>query len=179
MQGDAMGRRVTCREPDGLAEVLRREAAGEQPLFSQALHGRILRGLPATPVAAGVIQPAEPRGQQAGRSAWWQAILAAAATVLAVVVTAIDWDESEPAGSQLLPVAIEAGDRAAGSEVAAQGDAAAAAELGIDGIPTFDDLEAGVREGVSTLATTLLDVPEWRMLADFDAAGFLGADQAP
>lgn len=52
-------------------------------------------------------------------------------------------------------------------------------EVGIDRFPMFDELDAGVREGVSTLAATLLDVPEWRMLAEFDAAGFLEADSAP
>jgi hypothetical protein len=171
-----MGSRVTGRDPDGLAESLRREAAGERPMFSVALHERILWGMTVTPPAVTPI--AEPRAQGAGRSAWRQVSLAAAAAVLAVMALAINRAGRDPAGGQPRPVALVVVDPAGGSEVAAGGDAADAAEFGIERVPTFDDLEAGVREGVSTLAATLLDVPEWRMLADFDAAGFLGEDSA-
>ena len=174
MRGDAMGSRVSFREPDGLAELLRREAAGERPMFSTALHERILRGMPVNPPA--VIRCAEPRGERVGRSMWRQVSLAAAGAVLAVLTLAINWAGLHPADGPLQGVALVATDPAGGSDAAAAGDAA---ELGIERVPTFDDLEAGVREGVSTLAATLLDVPEWRMLADFDAAGFLGADSAP
>lgn len=179
MREDAMGRRVTCREPDGLADLLRREAAGERPMFSERLHGRILRRLPVKPAAAAVIPTAEPRAEGAGRSVWRQLSLAAAAAALAAVVLAVVWAGPDQAGGPPRSVALVAMDPAGGSEVAAAGEAAAAAELGIDRVPMFDELDAGVREGVSTLAATLLDVPEWRMLADFDAAGFLGADSAP
>lgn len=174
-----MGRRVTCREPDGLADLLRREATGERPMFSGRLHGRILRRLPVKPAAAAVIPTAEPRAEGTGRSAWRQLSLAAAAAALAAVAIAIVGAGPDQVGGPPRSVALVAMDPAGGSEVAAAGEAAAAAELGIDRVPMFDELDAGVREGVSTLAATLLDVPEWRMLADFDAAGFLGADSAP
>ena len=172
MRGDVMGSRVRGRDPDGLAELLRREASGERPMFSAALHGRILRGMPLKPAAPAVIRPAEPR---AGRSAWRQASLASAAAVLAVAVTAINWADFEPSGGQRLAVATKATGPADDRDAASAGDAA---ELGIERVPMFDELEAGVREGVSTLAATLMDVPEWRMLADFDAAGILGQDSA-
>jgi hypothetical protein len=171
-----MGRRATCHESDGLADLLRREAAGGLPLFSESLHGRIVRRLPVKPAAAAVMQIAEPRADGTGRSAWRQLSLAAAAAALAAVVIAIVGAGPDQAGGPPRSVALVAMDPAAGSEVAAAGEAAAAAELGIDRVPMFDEFDAGVREGVSTLAATLLDVPEWRMLADFDAAGFLGLE---
>ena len=166
-----MGRRMTCREPDGFAEALRREAAGERPIFSAAVHERILRRMPVTPAV--MVQRAEPRGEWTGRSAWRQVSLAAAGAALAVLTLAIDWAGPDPTDGQPQGVTVVATNPSGGSGAAAAGDAA---ELGIERVPMFDELEAGVREGVSTLAATLLDVPEWRMLADFDAAGFLGAD---
>ena len=167
-----MGSRVTFREPDGLTELLRWEAAGERPMFSAALHERILRGLPVKPPA--VIPIAEPRPQAGAWSAWCQVSLtvAGAALVLAVVIVGAGPDPADGPPQRFGVVATGPAD---GSDAAAAGDAA---ELGIERVPMFDELEAGVREGVSTLAATLLDVPEWRMLADFDAAGFLGADSA-
>lgn len=170
-----MGRRMTCREPDGFAEALRREAAGDRPTFSEALHGRMLGRLSVKPAAAAVIPIAEPRGARAGQSEWRQVSLAAAAALVAVITLAINWAGLGPADGPPRRVGLVATDPAGGSEMAAAGDAA---ELGIERVPMFDELEAGVREGVSTLAATLLDVPEWRMLADFDAVGFLGADSA-
>jgi hypothetical protein len=169
-----MGSRVTGRDPDGLAESLRREAAGERPMFSAALHEQILRGMPVKPATPAVIELAEPRVEGVGRSAWRQVSLtvAGAALVLAVVIVGAGPD---PADGPPQRVGLVATVPADGSDAAATGDAA---ELGIERVPMFDELEAGVREGVSTLAATLLDVPEWRMLADFDAAGFLGADSA-
>jgi hypothetical protein len=178
MRGDAMTDRVNPCEPDGLADLLRQEAARERPLFSEALHGRILRRLPVNADAPAVIRHAEPRAGRAGRSAWWPSGIVAAAVAVAAAIAVIAV-RPEPAGGQPRSVAVVAAEPAGGSEDAAQGGATEAAEFGIERVPTFDDLEAGVREGVSTLAATLLDVPEWRMLADFDAAGFLGADSAP
>lgn len=168
MRGDAMRRQVTRHEPDGLADLLRREAIGERPRFSRSLHGRILRRLP-------VSRAAEPRTGETARSPWRLVRLAAAAATSFAVGLAIITAGTDPADGPPQRVALVAMDPAGGSGVAASGDAA---ELGIERVPTFDELEAGVREGVSTLAATLLEVPEWRMLADFDAAGFLGADSA-
>ena len=170
-----MTNRVKSREPDGLADLLRQEAAWERPLFSEALHGRILRRLPVNADAPAVIQHAEPRARQAGRPVWWPLGLVAAGVSLAVAI-AVMAVRPELAGGQPRSVAVVAAEPAGGSEDAAEGGANEAAELGIEHVPTFDELEAGVREGVSTLAATLLEVPEWRMLADFDAAGFLGAN---
>lgn len=171
-----MQRHVMRGEPDGLTDLLRREAARERPTFSEALHARMVRRLPAAPTASRL---AEPLAKRAGWSVRGAASLVSAAAALAAVVVAVVGARPDPADDEMPLVAFVAADRADGGEVTAAGGSAAAAEFGIDQVPTFDELEEVVGQGVSTLAVALLDVPEWRMLADFDAAGFLGADSAP
>jgi hypothetical protein len=178
MGGDAMNRRRNRREPDGFADRLRREASRERPRFSRALHERILERLPGDVVIPGEAHAGEPRPVPARRRAWREVglpvgLAALAAVVIAGFATGPDSADEPPRGAVVASIDPAGGDAVAG------GVPPEASELGIDTVPTFDDLEAGVREGVSTLAATLLDVPEWRMLADFDAAGFLGPDAAP
>jgi hypothetical protein len=174
-----MERHVNRRGPDAVADLLRREAAGERPLFSEALHERVVRRLPVMAGEPTPIRLVERRPQRAGRSAGRQLVLTAAGAALVAAAIAVIAVRPDRAGGQLRSVALVAVDQTGGNEVAGEGGSADAADLEIERVPMFDDLEAGVREGVSTLAATLLDVPEWRMLADFDAAGFLGADSAP
>ena len=51
--------------------------------------------------------------------------------------------------------------------------------IGIEQLPMFDEIEEGVVDGVKSLATTLLDVSDWPMLADFDASQILASSPAP
>jgi hypothetical protein len=171
MNEDAMNRRGTRRESDSVGDLLRQEAARERPLFSEALHGRILQRLPRSPALPGRIHVREPQPQEVGQSAWWRFRWATALAALAVAVAVIG-PRPDREGDRLESVVVT-------PAVAGSATAAAAADPGFDQVPTFDELEAGVREGVSTLAATLLDVPEWRTLADFDAAGFFGSEPAP
>ena len=170
-----MDRRLIRRDPDSLGDLLRREAAGDRPRFSQALHERILRRLSVGPAAGPVARVAEPRPLAA--RGWVWGLFGSVAGVAALAL-AFGGARLDPAGGSL-PVAAVVTIDLAGTTVAGDDVSPDPVGLGIDSVPSFDQLEAGVREGVSTLAATLLDVPEWRMLADFDAAGFLGADVAP
>ena len=177
MRGDAMNSRRSPRGPNGLADRLRREASRERPRFSQALHERILQRVPGDVVFAEGAHAGEPGPAAAHRRAWREFGTPAGVAALAVVIAVFAaWPE--PAGKRpraAAAVRVEP----EGADAVAGGVSPEASDLGIDAVPMFDDLEAGLREGVSTLAATLLDVPEWRMLADFDAAGFLGPDAAP
>ena len=166
------------RQPDGFVDRLRREADGERPRFSQALHERIVERLPGDVVVAGEARAGEPRLVAARRRAWRAVGLSVGVAVAAVVVIVGFAPTPDPADERPRGAIVASIDPAGGDAVAG-GVPPEASEPGIDTVPTFDELEAGVREGVSTLAATLLDVPEWRMLADFDAAGFLGPDAAP
>lgn len=169
-----MNRPRNRRQPDGIADRLRREASRERPRFSQALHERILERLPGDVVITGESHAGEPRPVAAWRRVGLPVGVAAlAAVVIAGFATRPDSADERPRGAVVARIDPAGGDAVAG------GLPAEASELGIDTVPTFDDLEAEVRQGVSTLAATLLDVPEWRMIADFDATGFLGADAAP
>lgn len=175
-----MGRHMKRHESDRFATLLWQEAARDQPRFSPALHRRILRRLPVTAGRPAVSPVCDPRPQGEGRSAWRQLGMATAAATVAVATLAFIAMRPDPAGGPPRAVALIAVTPAAeANESVSDGMPSGAATIGIDTVPMFDELEAGVREGVSNLAATLLDVPEWRMLADFDAAGFLGADAAP
>ena len=162
MRGDAGHRRVTQRG-DRFADLLRREAAAAEPRFSPALHERLLRRLPA---------PAGPA--PAAGSAWarrpvsWPWIAAAGGA--AALTVAIALVTTAPGSRQGVPGPVTPGEGGP-AELAVAAD-----EPGIERLPLYDDLEAGLREGVSTLAATLFEVPEWRMLADFDAAGLMGGE---
>lgn len=162
MRGDAGHRRVTQRG-DRFADLLRREAAAAEPWFSWALHERVLRQLPA---------PAGPA--PAAGSAWARRsvsrpgmVAAAGAAALAVAIALVTTAPGSRPGVS--------GPRAPGGAGPAE-LVVAADEPEIERLPLYDDLQAGLQEGVSTLAATLFEVPEWQMLADFDAAGLLGGE---
>lgn len=173
-----MDRRLVRRDPDSFGDLLRREAAGDRPRFSLALHERILQRLPVGPAAGPVARVVEPRPLATRGWVWGLFGSVVGVAALAALTIAFGGARPNPAGGTLPAAAVVTIDLA-GTTVAGDGVSPDVAGLAIDSVPSFDQLEAGVREGVSTLAATLLDVPEWRMLADFDAAGFLGADVAP
>lgn len=147
-----------------LAARLRQEAAGDLPRFSETLHGRIVRRLPR----ARTTEPRSdaPRQPAALGSSWRILGPVAASVLLAAVIAALIDGPSGPATarSSMAPAAERLAEDSA---------------PGIERVPMFDEIEAGAREGVTVLAATLMEVPEWRTLVDFDAAGFLGTDAGP
>jgi hypothetical protein len=48
-------------------------------------------------------------------------------------------------------------------------DAGAIPSVGIESLPMYDDIDEGVRAGVWMLASSLVEVPDWASVADFDA----------
>lgn len=172
-----MGRHVKRHERERFADHLRWESVCDRPQFSEALHQRIVHRLPAAVINPPATQVAAVGADRAARVAWRQVTLAVAAVTLAIAAVIVAWrpDSAAPRpGTAAFAIVEPAGED--GFDV---GHDLEESPVGIETVPMFDDLEAGVREGVSSLAATLLDVPEWRTLADFDAAGFLGgADPA-
>lgn len=147
-----------------LAARLRQEAAEELPRFSATLHERIVRRLPRTRTTEAM---SDTQRQPAALGSSWRILGPVAASVLvaAVIAAWIDGPSSRAtARSSIMPAAEHL---------------AADSEPGIERVPMFDEIEAGAREGVTVLAATLLEAPEWRTLIDFDPAAFLGADASP
>lgn len=133
----------------GIVATLRREAAAGRPAFSVRFHDRLVRRI-ATVASA----PVRPAGRGMPSTAW----VAAAAILTA-------WLIGSPHGGGPRPAPVPAG---------AEHVAAVARDtrepVGIDRLPTFDELESGVQEGAVALAAVLFGMPEWTALAGFDAA---------
>lgn len=133
--------------------MLRHEALADRPLFSEAFHERLVRRLPVA---------AAPRRSPTVAAAAWPArlrIVMSLATVAGlvgmVVLLAARPDRAGPLARDL-PVTIAV---------------AAEEPLGIDRLPLFDELQEEVRAGLTTLAVSLLEVPDWGPLAALAGAG--------
>jgi AcrR family transcriptional regulator len=161
-----------------LGRLLRREAHGERPAFSAEFQARLMRRL--EPLAgrevAAEIRPALAAARAGGEAAWRPSWPLAAAVALVVVATGLGLvrREGSPRGpASALPAAVAVSQL---PDEVPPGDE----ELpGIEVLPTFDEIEQGLRDGVRTLAASLVDVPDWASLADFDAASLLGGPEGP
>jgi hypothetical protein len=162
------------------AAALRREASAERPPFSDRLHEQIVRRLPAArpptharrPIAAALAPP-----RLFNRTVITLAASAALVAVAALLVArpVRDADPARP----LRPMnaggaAVVALDAEASGELVVAAAALPDETPGIDRLPTPGEIEEELREGVTTLAVSLLEVPDWTSLADFDAGSFLG-----
>jgi len=172
------------REPlPGLATRLRREARGERPAFSPEFQARLVTRLEACPRRPAPMAPPAAPAQPVRRAGWRPfAPLAAglvgvaAITVLAVVLPGI---QPGPLGG----VRPGAGEGASAPPLDEQTLAPAGGEPdelpAIALLPLYDEIEAGLRDGVRTLAQSLVELPDWASLAEFDAAALLGAAIGP
>ncbi len=166
----------------GPAAVLRREACSERPPFSEAFHDRLMRRLPNSPGSRQTPLSVAPVAAPPGliRRAMLPGSISAAVVSVAFLLVA---------RSGLLSRADRASRTVAGGEAerappamlagGVQGELTIGQEqesVGIDRLPMFAEIEESLREGVTTLAASLLEVPEWTALADFDAGG-LGGDE--
>lgn len=167
----------------GLAARLRREARGERPEFSAGFQTRLMRrieslpeSLPASlPECLPHSVPALTGGQGASHArAASRLPVAAAAAMLVATLLVVTW--SSGFGLQSPPA-----EPAASSAVAvvASPQPDQQSVPGIDSLPMFDDIDEGVRDGVRTLAASLVELPDWASLADFDAAAMLAAAAGP
>jgi hypothetical protein len=166
------------REPlPGLTRRLRREARGERPAFSPEFQARLERRLEASPR-----RPAPPAGP--ARPAWRRPFAAFAAGLavvagIAALTVVLPGIEPGPLGG----VRPGAGEGAAVALVAELGQASAGGEGGelppIVVLPLYHEIEAGLRDGVRTLAESFVELPDWASLAEFDAAALLGAAIGP
>lgn len=153
--------------------MLRHEALADRPPFSEALHERLVRRLPVA---------ATPRRSPTVAAAAWPArlrIVMSLATVAGLVGMALLAARPDRAGTPAPPQDL----MAAGTKAEAIGNGplardrpvtiAVAAEepLGIDRLPLFDELQEEVRAGLTTLAVSLLEVPDLGPLAALAGAG--------
>ena len=174
---------MRCDDHDGwgrftAAAALRREAIAERPPFSERLHEQIVRQLPAArpptptrPAVAAALAPA----RLFARTVITLAASAALVAVLLVARPVRDADPTRPLGPmQAGRAAVVALDAAAPGNGGIAAPALPDETPGIDQLPTPGEIEEELREGVTTLAASLLEVPDWASLADFDACSFFG-----
>jgi hypothetical protein len=161
------------RRQGGPAAVLRREAIRERPAFSPDLHRRLLERLESGPGRHLPASSSQPRaGGVRGRShrVRWivTASLGGIALLASLGLVGRFWDRRGPAEP---PVAGRLAAAWADLEATRPGavETLATDEVGIDRLPMFDEIGDGVVEGVATLAVSLLDVPDFAMLADLGA----------
>lgn len=153
-----------------LATRLRREAVADRPAFSADFHDRLRKRLAREPlqtripVAVPIAIPAIPRGRRTS------APLPAAAFVAALAMFMITAETRRQEGGagqgDVLGVATVGPDKGPAAVADLIGVDGA---VGLDGLPMFDEIDAGVREGVASLAISLLDMPDWTKLAAFEA----------
>jgi len=176
---------MRCEDHDGrgrftAAAALRREAIAERPPFSDRLHEQIVRRLPAArpptparPAIAAAVAPARLFTRTVITLAASAALVAVAALLVARPVR--DADPTRPLGPMNAGgAAVVALDAEASGELVVAAAALPDETPGIDRLPTPGEIEEELREGVTTLAVSLLEVPDWTSLADFDAGSFLG-----
>lgn len=171
-------------EANGLAACLAEEATCERPVFSPGFHAAVMqrvraeadrrppRRLHAPPDAASC------GGRPVPQPALRLAALAICGGVALMLASGF------PPGQVWL--GLPAGDRVESVSAALHRDrplpleVAAAEETSlIERLPLFDDIDREVRSGVVLVAASLLDLPAWRDVADFDPVGFLGVDSPP
>ena len=162
-------------EKPGLAARLRREARGERPEFSAGFQTRLMRRIELLPESLPRPMPALTGGQPAGHTrAASRFPVAGAAAVLVATLLLVTWSSgfrlqsppAEPAAPS--PAAVAASPQPDQQSVP-----------GIESLPMFDEIDEGVRDGVRTLAASLVELPDWASLADFDAAAMLAAAAGP
>lgn len=166
-------------EATAVAACLADEAARERPAFSPGFHAAVMQRVRAELPAAA--RPPQPRGPHAppprdrGRVSAGAAALAIGsglALVLAIGFSPGQVRPGFPTGGRVDSVS---GGRLSERPLSLEVTAAEETSL-IERLPLFDDIDREVRSGVVLVASSLLDLPAWRDVADFDPAGFLGAD---
>jgi hypothetical protein len=162
-------------EKRGLAARLRREARGERPEFSAGFQTRLMRRIESLPELVPRPMPALAGSQGAAHARAPSGLpVAGAAAVLLATLLVVTWSSgfglqsplAEPAAPS--PVAVVASPQPDQQSVP-----------GIESLPLFDEIDEGVRDGVRTLAASLVELPDWASLADFDAVAMLAAAAGP
>jgi hypothetical protein len=159
--------------------TLEREAHSARPSFSPAFHERLMERIAGE---AGRSKPLETSSTltplriavRAPRSLFWFG--GHLSGFVAVAAVAAVWMLDRGA------IGPDRGDRAAESQprsVAAVSASNGTPMTGIETLPLYDDLETGFRDGMWTLTASMVELPEWANLADFDAAAIVATDPSP
>jgi hypothetical protein len=184
MQTDGNADRAEGFGAAAFAAILRREAERERPGFAAGFHGDLMRRLVRKRRPVGSRRPSTSSGTERlvrQRRGWLRAaaVLAgggAAAGLIGAGVVDRGVSPSLPndaAGRGLVSSTTFSSRAAVPDQAAAGGD-----DL-IERLPLFDEIDAEIRSSVATVASALLAVPDWRALAEFDAAGLLGGGSDP
>jgi hypothetical protein len=143
--------------PSSLSARLRREVRDTRPEFSEAFHARLIERLAVESVSLPSQRDDGPRRRPRGlaRLTVPAGAAVALAALVAVLVSGRGARETAPDSTPLVPR-----DRQVVNTIPAGG---------LESLPLYADIDAGVREGVWMLASSLVEVPDWARLADFDA----------
>jgi len=162
------------RPTAALRRTLRRDALATRPPFSPAFHERLMERVACEAASKPEVEPARP---PASPAAVPRVLVCVGGGLAALVLAswAVVWLAGRPQ------------DRPGTSDVAAGVVPVAVAVLpsgdkrlvGIDTLPLYDDLDAGLRAGAWTLAESFVELPDWANLADFDAAALQSAASRP
>ncbi len=165
-----------------LAACLAEEAAWERPAFSSGFQAALMHRVRAeVPAGARRRQPRGLRSPPVAASCGGRRVSQSACGVALVIGSGV---------ALVLAIGFPPGQvRRGGIESVAAGrllenplplEFSGAEETSlIEQLPLFDDIDREVRSGVVMVASSLLDLPAWRDVADFDPGGFLGADPPP
>ncbi len=141
--------------PSSLAARLRNEARATRPDFSDGFHARLMDRVARNQVSLpsrdnGVVKPPS---TWRGRLTMPIAAAAAFAAVLTVLFTGSGPEEAPNGSVSFQPVDVRSVDEPPA--------------LGVESLPMYDDIDAGMRAGVWMLASSLVEMPDWATLANF------------
>ena len=182
MRQEDHAERARYRRRSGPAAALRSEAMRDRPGFSAELHRRLLERLEACPGRRRRLAAVEPAlaDDSSGRPRPGRWLVTASLGGLAVLASLSMVGRFRPGVEPAARALREPAAVAVADELPAESGTAAVpvtAEVGIDRLPMFDEIGDGVVESVTTLAVSLLEVPDLTMLADLGASVAEG-DQA-
>lgn len=156
-----------------LRRTLRRDALATRPLFSTAFHERLVERVACEAALKSEVERPQP---WASSPVAPRALGFAGGGLVAVVVAswAVFWmvggHENSPVRGDVV---------AGGSRISAAAQLADERLVSFDTLPLYEDLDLGVRAGAWTLAESLVELPDWANLADFDAAALRSAAFRP
>ncbi len=151
---------------------LRREARRTRLDFSQAFHERLMERITHEAAALPKVNEHDLLPSPMARTpVVFSGTAAGVVAVVAAVWLVAAWLPGRPPTG---PSPIE---RAGNEELAVTGDGEPFS--GIEEIPMYDDIDARVRAGAWMLAASLVELPDWASLADFDAKAILADASGP
>jgi len=143
--------------PSSLSTRLRHESRSTRPAFSEVFQDCLMERITSDQALLPSRDRSELEGSLMQRGRFAMPI--AAAVGLAAVMIVLGPGRV----SKVVPTATVSIERADQRSLDVLPDA------GIESLPLYDDIDAGMRAGVWMLASSIVEMPDWATLADFDA----------